>query len=246
MGNIIIKNRIRHSKNETFFDNINTKNASIAGLIASDGHIRQRKNSFEIILTLNQKDEPILKDIQKITSATYPVKRFSVIKSIFNQRMQKAFPLKEHFYSKLSFSSCKQWARTLYDYWNIPAGSKSLILEAPKQETTLDNKLAYICGLINGDGTIYTACNKNCSPHLRISLLGTENLLNWCKKTIEEYLKCPIRGQVMKERPDSKIYLLSIGGRNALTLYKKIISLDCVFLIRKWKNPKILTIINKN
>ena len=231
-------------KNENFFDTPNTINCSVAGFIASDGCIlpAKNKNGHRIIIRLCRKDKQILEDIKRATSSNASIndsERTCVLDTKRNINKTE----KTYFISGLDFSSALNWSQKLAEHWNI-VPQKSLIL-LPPNLNNIDDKLAYICGLISGDGTIGFLRHKN-FRYFYISLLGTERLLNWIKITFEEFLQEKIKPTIRKERLDGNIWAFQINGMQAVRIFEKINTLNCVKLNRKWKSEEILECVNQS
>ena len=236
----IKKTRLQY-KNESFFEQPNECNCSVAGMIASDGNIQlpKKKNGYRIILGLCSQDRQILQDIIKVVGSNAKINNCVINKKISTLR-SVSFQTKEYFSSYVTFSSAYQWIADLKKHWNITE-KKSLTL-FPPNIIDLNFSLAYIVGLINGDGTIGLQKTKT-KNYFYLRLLGTKSLLDWVKLCFQTYLREPIRGTVHLERKDSNIYNLQINGFQAIKLFKKMNSLSCVKLIRKWTNPVILELI---
>ena len=236
-----IKKTRLQTKNESFFETPNEINCSVAGMLASDGNIQspKKKNGWRIILGLCRMDEIILHDIIRTTGSNANVSQQSVkrtIKTTRNRNLQE----KEYFSSYLTFSDAKKWSDDLQKSWNITE-NKSLTLTAPNFNK-LNLSLAYLLGIINGDGTIGIQKSNN-KEYFYIRLLGTRNLLEWAKNRFEEALKEKIDGEVHIERDGTSVYLLQVNGIQAVKLFEKMKVLNCIQLARKWKNPQILKLV---
>ena len=108
----------------------------------------------------------------------------------------------------------------------------------------LNLSLAYILGIINGDGTIGLQKSGN-KEYLYLRLLGTRSILEWAKNRFEEFLGEGLDGKVHLEREGAAVYLLQVNGLQAIRLFEKMHSLNCVKLLRKWKNPQILKLVEE-
>ncbi len=229
-------------KNEMFFQAPNLTNCSVAGMIASDGNVQipHQKNGYRVIISLARKDREILENINTVTTSNAIITDSQVKTTIRTERVkvpiEKTYPI-----SYITFSAAQKWMADLQKHWNITP-NKSLTLTAPNI-LHLDLSLAYIVGLINGDGSIglQKTPNKN---YLYIRVLGTKTLLEWVKARFEEVLGASISGAVRPERPDSSIYLLQVNGGQAITLFRVMNAIkECIKLRRKWENPEILKIV---
>ena len=237
----IKKTRLQY-KNENFFNIPNITNCSIAGMIASDGNIKkpQGRGGYVVTFGISTKDKIILEDIIKSANSNAIIRDIKVTKAIKNERFNGE--IKDYFASYVYFSSAKKWANDLQKHWNITE-NKSLTLTAPNI-TDLDLSLAYILGIINGDGSIGIQRTDG-NRYFYMRLLGTRNLLEWIKNRFQEYLKQNIGGDIQLERPNAKVYHLQINGAQAIKLFEKMNSLpDVIKLARKWSNPEILEVIS--
>lgn len=246
-----LKNKVYY-KNENFFESPNTMNCSIAGAISSDGHLeaKQRKNCISYNISIYQKstDDEWLEQMLKATESNYKIlrrtrKQHKILK---NTCFSPA-----NTQSVLIFSKAEKWVKDINKNWGIPIGHKSYTVPAPPNLGSLDNKLAYISGLICGDGSIVVSSSKK-SRGIRIILLGTKPLLDWCKETIEEFLGKRLKNKVLKEHPNrelasskSNLHLLMYSGYAAFMLFQKLYSLNTIKLNRKWNNSAIWDFVNK-
>ena len=228
-------------KNENFFEIPNITNSSVAGMIASDGHLNYRKNRYQVDIYQKTADEEILNQIKVVTYSNYNIYR-KIEKGGRIIGKNKKPIIKDSYGSILYFCKAEKWCQDLNKNWNIPIGHKSYTLEGPKNLNDLDNKLAYICGIISGDGSIGISKNKF-GGILHISIWGTFSLLQWCKNTFSEYLKRELKMDLYKEEESKSCYCLKINSFNAIQLFEKMRSFNCIKLKRKWDNPKILDLI---
>ena len=232
--------KTKYSKNEDFFAIPNTVNSSLAGIFASDGNIRQRKYnwgiSYSINLGISQRDRQMLEEINRRCLSNYIIRNY-----IYKKNIKKYYY--ECHMSMLSFYSAQRWEEDLEKNWNLIGGNKTLRIKPPNLDN-LDNCLAFISGLITGDGTIYMVKRGQQIPDIRISMLGTYDLLVWCRTKICDFLGQNIRGQVRRERPEVNVFSLCFGGIGAARLIEKINKMDVIKLTRKWEQPEVLNRVN--
>lgn len=235
----------QYFKNESYFESPNTINSSVAGIIASDGHIRERRHDRQsvLIIALKTNDAKLLEDIKISVNSNARIINKEQEGIIFNKKNNKYYPRIKKI-SILSFYSGNKWADDLYRNWTINEGKKSLTLMPPNNLNDMDLCLAYISGLISGDGSIYVSYSQG-HKRLRIVALGTKELLDWIRFVYCKFFNEDIRGKVKKEKPDSKIYSLQIGDLRAIKLIEKINSLNCIKLERKWLKPEVLQYIKE-
>lgn len=155
--------------NEKFFSVPNLLNSYWAGFIAADGTIGQAYNydSYKFALILKETDINQLiqfkKDIQAYDSDLCFIKQAHT--------KTKKVSCKVGVYLTLTKEEIDDLAK-----WGI-IKNKTLILEPPTLDLTYEQKLAYIKGYIDGDGSI--SKNGTCT------VLGTKNLLSWIKNTLK-------------------------------------------------------------
>ena len=246
IGRVYFLKLIKHkeyTKNDSFFEIPNTLNSSISGFIASDGHLcpyNGCKSSARLSFGLNSKDKSLLENINKILGSNYKISD-TVLNKKFNDKKKGIIYEYIDRKSSLHISNCNKWIEDLKKNWNIPSGKKSLILEPPYNLKDMDCCLAYICGLISGDGTILITGMKG-EQYARLSLIGTEKLMYWVKDIYEKFLNKKINVNIHKR---DNIFNLTVHGINAAILIDKINSLNVLRLDRKWKKPEILESIRK-
>lgn len=237
-----------YAKDNNFFTIPNTLNSSIAGFTSSDGHISppKGKRRTRIFWGINTKDRKLLEYINFYLKSNY------TISDVINERHMPIMREGGKAYNFVSYVShlCIASAETLADdlltHWNIPAGAKSLVIGAPNI-TDLDICLAYIKGLIIGDGTIL-ATDLGDKVYIKLSMLGTVALLNWCKSTLERFLgETMDTVHVRPERKGANISILTITGLKASRIIHKLNQLENTLkLDRKFKKPEILKLIERD
>jgi hypothetical protein len=191
----------KYTINDSYFSSINLQNSYWAGFIAADGCIT--KNYIKIMISI--KDIKLLRQFKKDIEYTGPI--------YISKKLKRC---------SLEFRS-SNIIKDLKTQWNI-VEKKSLILKPPKVKLTKANFLAYVKGYIDGDGSIYLEKNKK---YLRISIIGTFELLNWIKEKIN--IRC---SNIQKYK---NIYKFRYSGKMAEYLYRKLNKLKTFKLTRKWK-----------
>jgi hypothetical protein len=195
----------KYSVNDKFFSVLDIKRGYWSGFIAADGCITN--NYIKIMLSIVDID--ILNQFKKDIEYTGP---------IYIDKKRKR--------CSLEFRS-KQMINDLNSIWNIRP-KKSLVLGPPIQNIGKNNILAYIKGYIDGDGSIY---KENKRDYLRISIIGTIQLLTWIKENLN------IRSSnIMKNK---NVYTLRYSGKYANIIYNELFDIDTFVLKRKWKYHKL-------
>ena len=226
-------------KNEDFFASANVINSSVAGFLAADGYIA--KKIAEIKIGLSIKDIEILQQIKDITNSTAPI-RTRHIK--YKTKVNGQIGYKTSEICELIFNGANKWKNDLFNNWNIISGPKSLTLEPPIHLNDLNHQLAYINGLISGDGAIFLSSYKGrrmkqYSQRFSINLVGTEKILVWCRNIIQSVYPMDL-DYIYKH---GNIFKLAITGINAIKVFDILNRIDCIKLKRKWLNQEILSYI---
>lgn len=235
------KTRLQH-KNNNFFDAPNIENSCLAGILASDGCILmpKGKNSYRIVIGFNYKDKSTLSAIKIKTNCNANINetvRYEAVSPRNNIKYNGIYK-----FCFITFSDAKQWIADLSKHWNI-SHNKSLTIGRPNY-LSMEESLAYLCGIISGDGTIGFQRAKN-DKYLYIRMLGTKELLTWAKEIFEKSIRERLKGSILLERTGANIYKFQINGLQAIKIFNKINSLDCMKIERKWNNPEILSYISQ-
>lgn len=236
-------------KDEDFFSVPNPINSSLAGYISSDGHLSPRsvgdkRRTAGVSFNILEKDKQILEDFVELTKLSTKIKYRAVKQHIKFEHATNEYNVLTP-YAILRIPKAEKWHEDLWKNWKIPAGKKSLIMTPPNL-TNLDDCLAYIVGLINGDGSIL--CKRDSkyeNSHLiSINLLGTKELLDWCKTILETAIQSRIEASV-RYQSRNHISEFRVSGLNAIKIFEVLNKLNVLKLKRKWENPEILSRIEK-
>jgi hypothetical protein len=228
------------TKNDSFFTLPNELNCSVAGTWGSDGCIETNKKgeSNRVMLNLATKDFDFLTKIKNALEFTGDIKNYvHKNKLLVTERNTTVYDRKTSY---LQISRAKQWIEDLNKHWNITT-QKTYSLQPPNI-TDLNLCMAYICGIVNGDGSILVHNNSKFKM-LRITMLGTESLLLWIKSIFEKFLDETLEANVRPERSGARIFSYAISGFRAAKIIEYINALDCVFMDRKWKSEAVLNAI---
>lgn len=199
-----------------------------AGFIAGDGNISKTENKLSI--NLSKKDKIILENFKKITNYSGPIENLSR----FNKKTHKNY---ESVYIRIYN---KQWILDLQKYWNI-VPNKSLILRPPNI-SILENKLSFICGIIDSDGEISLSKNNS----LKFGITGTFEVLYWISNILYTNLDNIKYKQII---PYKRYHVYDIKYRDirAYNLLKLLDKIDLPFkLLRKWNNIQKFEISRNN
>jgi hypothetical protein len=184
----------------------------IAGLLAADGHIHEKKQS--VSLTLKMED----------------IETIKIFKEYFEY--DGVVSMYQNKYPYVRINGSKKTVSILNDKFNITP-KKSLTLLPPCNIPSSEHALAYIIGYIDGDGCIYT------TPKItQLQILGTEDLLNFILGVFSEY--CNVSN--LRPRKSSSENVLQICFSGNLTnnkckyynILKKMKELPVPKMERKW------------
>jgi hypothetical protein len=210
----------KYSINHNYFNVPSYNNSYWAGFIAADGCVRKRtRNRWSLTMQLARKDRLALEELKRQLSYDGPIldkiripKEGDLIKTVREN-------------SILSFNSYNI-VGDLDRFWNITP-CKSLTLEPPSDEIIDGLAIAYIIGLLDGDGYINYS-------QMKVGWLGTETLLLWVKRTLEDVLNISIPANVLKGQ--SNIYRFTISGSMARLVRSVLLDIPLDFrLNRKWQ-----------
>lgn len=219
--------------NEKFFSSLSLASSYWAGFIAADGCVRYTEKGYPTLsIGLQASDLPHLERFKSDCGA------YNTNIGVYTINYLK----QDGTYAKVArmqLSGVYSIVQDLFTIYNItPRKSFSLL---PPNITTKENILAYIAGLIDGDGTIRVANvnAKSNSNTLRIELCGaSEALLSWVASQMDFYYplssslasieKSKVKGDQVK-----KTYSLTGSRASLLTLDVKKLQLP--LLQRKWE-----------
>ena len=204
-----------YSVNEDFFDKINILNSYYAGLIASDGYIGGNFVSFT-----------------QSESRLYAVERF-VNYVDYDGKIYKSRHKKGHDSFTVVISS-KKWQKDLKRNFNI-GNKKSLILEPPK-DLNHNCKLAFIVGLIDGDGTIGFYNKKRNKKLSLISLCGTYDITEWVFNVWKTNCLSKNKRKNLGPRKltANNTWYVGISGMAVIKFYELIENIDIPKMETKW------------
>lgn len=226
-----INKKKKYKLNENFFEVPNEKNSYYAGFIAADGCIRVRKGVYVTTKTLcfglSKKDENWLENFKKDIEYTGPIKTYES-----NGRK----------FVRMLITSNKI-CDDLEKNFNITP-QKTFTLQPPNivYRNLIDS---YICGYIDGDGSVCFSKNRHKQKRVSISIIGTFNLLNWVLERFSEIYSTKREKNIYENKggfggkSGKKVYILSISDKWARTVILKVSNLNVPKMTRKWTNDII-------
>lgn len=156
-----------YHKNDEFFSCPNILNSFVAGFIAADGCIRERvytKKSHELSIILSIKDLDYLKRIKELLEYSGPGPQ------VRNQKCH------------LVINSAHQYYHDLINNFGITPQKTHTM--SPSTSMSWDNKLAFLIGLIDGDGCIHLN-KRGC---VSLSITGSKATCIWVKDIWDQIL----------------------------------------------------------
>ncbi len=228
-----IKRQIKYTKNEKFFEIPNLENCWLAGYFASDACLCDSNNFKKVNCVANIKDINYLKQIKEIVNYNGII-RIKTVKNHIKNYRNRDMPGRDFIsdMSYLDFYDCGKWHHDLFKNWSLTP-RKTYTLQPPNL-TDLKLILAYLVGLLEGDGTIHYSNDKKSANCLALSFLGTKSLLLWIKDIFDKITPGNIEAQVHIERDGANVYSYRIAGARAFFIAKMMLSLKVDKMERKW------------
>lgn len=212
--------RKKYSLNDFYFNEKSQQSAYFAGLLAADGCLISKGNS--VTLGLKREDRYILEYFLKDIQGNHPIK----------DNLEKG----KFLSSKIEIASY-QVRQDLQNIYNLTT-KKSLTLVPPNIETN-DLVDSFICGYIDGDGSIFLSSprNENSQKNIIISILGTKEMLEWILEKFKVVLNTDKLATIKQKRNNGKnTFVLTISNKIARSLFIHYYNLPIKKLERKWKS----------
>ena len=226
------KNKRRYNVNDDFFETPNEINCYYAGFIAADGCISKRTGKFVETYTLSFglsiKDKDFLEHFKEIISYEGKIKEFEN-----NGRMYVRLDIQSN---KICDDLCKNF--------NITERKTHTLCPPNLFDKNLID--AFICGYIDGDGSVYFSKNKNKQKRVGIAIIGTDKMLTWIinrfceiygKEKEGKLYEC--KGGFGSSNKNKKIFTTSICDKWARTVILKISEMNIPKMERKWSKEVI-------
>jgi hypothetical protein len=211
------------SVNREFFDVPGLVNSYWAGFIAADGCVIDHPR-FELRLGVHPKDRG-------------HIERFALDVGFNGQISEKTYERKEVRDGYGSFDrsarvvicSVPEWVSALANNFNVTP-RKTFTLQPPKL-LDRDCSLAFLAGLIDGDGCIHVSPEYRGRPRARTILVGTEVVLLLVQDLLGSIDFAVEKGCVRKNRGCFKY---GWGHKATLQLYEAVRGLGLPLMKRKW------------
>lgn len=206
-----------YSKNEYYFSEMSLQSSYWAGFLAADGYIDCGDNS--LYLSLADKDIDTLKRFKDNLSYTGPIKYHT--KKMNNSSFVQG---------KVSIYSAKRYIKDLEELYNITS-NKTFTIRPPNVDG--DNKLAYLIGLIDGDGSVgyYGKRNKN----YKLSIATASPLMaDWLSDELGILGERPQGAAIGVAKRIKDLYIIRLECNYARVALYKLKSISVDKLDRKW------------
>jgi hypothetical protein len=202
---------IMYTCNKDFFKIPNVLNSYWAGFIAADGCLSERDHALIIV----SKDKDHLEKFVIDINFSGSIKDY------------KAGGYKPGIYSRLSIYGLSNTFEHLKNNFNItPQKTKTL---SPPVNLSLNCRLAFIAGFIDGDGSIFR--NKK---GIHIALGGTHLMMGWIADIVNDL--APVKKLRVPRNTYDWFYEYKIVSKRAEKLINLIVPLGLPLMERKWRH----------
>jgi hypothetical protein len=226
-----VRKKTVYEKDENFFDVPNLTNCAVAGFIAADGNLRE--DDHRLTINIAVKDLEFLEQIKELLQFEGDPK-FQTTERKEYIKGDKKIAAGIRNMCRLSMS-CDKWYYDLIKHWNITPRKTYTLL--PPSLTDNKLKMAFISGVICGDGWICKTVNDSGYLTYGLGITGTSDLLRWVKSTFETLIPETDDKQLPENgSPNSTDYCQ--WGATFYWLSKLFLALDIPRLDRKWDFAK--------
>lgn len=205
----------RYEKNHDYFSKPTLENSYIAGLLAADGWIKPfnvHKPINQVGIALKEQDLHLLEFIREVTGYTGVIRSFDV---------------NSHAQNELRISGVAQWIKDLRTYWSL-VPNKTYTLQPPNENLlTREQILAYLVGLLEGDG--YIRVNNGTLTVTMVT--ASRELADWLQKSWGEIAGAEPSRYLHQNRT---AHYVTLHGANARRLCSRLMSVGVHRLARKW------------
>lgn len=231
--------KIKHSKDENFWEIPNKLNCYYAGLLAADGCIHDQSNSTS--WSCEVKDKIYLEYFSNYIKFSGTIKygtKINDFTQLDNRKNTKSISNMAH----LRICNCKKWHRDMAKNFSLTP-RKSHRLAPPNLNNDL-LKCCYIIGYIDGDGCLHV--NNRGEAHISFTSASI-NVLEWIKDFIEHNFPFKLRNKPKNISTSSEgtYHHYSIYGMQAIKVFEFLRQIDVPKYDRKWQNPKFLEMCQK-
>jgi hypothetical protein len=226
------KPQIRYGCDHEFFSRDNEETFYVAGFIAADGCVKDRKGKYgtiryEVGIGLSKEDKEFLEQLRQTMKAETPIRDFLVKNSKRNSKWNDTWK------SEIVITSEKMW-KDLGRFNVVPR--KSLIYTFPEWMKTHPLKHHFIRGYNDGDGSFYIPKLKEGREveQVYFSMRGTPAFLKVVRDILEE--ECGLQERHKCIRISSGHGVLEYGGNGVINEIAKWLYKDAtIYLQRKYE-----------
>jgi len=223
----------KYTYNVKYFDTPTLESCYWAGILQTDGCLARRRNYVTIIWGCSSKDRPHMELFRSHIGSTHPIKE-QVKKCQLSIKNSE----KEHSHCRIAFEGAFEWANALKAHFGFD--HNKTLRTSPPALPSLQYKLAYLKGFIDGDGCI---TYSNQSGAISIGFCGVNReLLIWIKDFVDG-LNLP-KGRpftrLVQQKRGEACYYWAVSGLQAAVLHELLIRVPTPQLARKWESPKAL------
>src|ERR1035437_2867433 len=220
--------QVRYTCDHEFFSRDNEDSFYLAGFIAADGCVKDRKGTSgnirpEMGIGLSKGDKVFLEQLRQIIKAETPIREFLVKNSKRNLKWNDTWK------SELIITS-QQICNDLKRFNIVPR--KSLIYTFPEWMKTHPLKHHFIRGYNDGDGSFYINKYEGKVDQIYFSMRGTVSFLKDIRSVLEK--ECDLKERAKDIRISSGCGVLEYGGNGIVSKITDYLYKDAtIYLPRK-------------
>lgn len=226
------KTQIHYKCDDDLFSRENEESFYVAGFIAADGCVKDRKNSsgnvrYELGISLSKEDKKFLEQLRQIMKAETPVRDFLVKNSKRNSKWNDCWK------SEIIITSEKM-CTDLVRFNIVPR--KSLTYTFPEWMKVHPLKHHFIRGYNDGDGSFYRPKlpDGKKTEQIYFSMRGTPQFLEVVRDILEE--ECELEERTKPIRISSGHGVLEYGGNGVISKIADYLYKDAgIYLKRKYE-----------
>lgn len=228
-----------YSHDEAFFSKVTYETCYWAAILATDGCLYSKDNSPSVRWTCALKDKGHMESFRNAVKASNPITHVKVACQLSTKNKEKL-----HDHCILRIDAARQWTFDLSTNFGI-TNNKTLRCPPPTLPT-IQHKLSYIRGFIDGDGSI-TYSNQEGTIAIMVCGCNRE-LISWIKDTIDSldlpHIHPAKRPSLIYQPEGESCYYFVLRGFRAAVLFTLLRRLPVPCLSRKWDNPRTLQEVN--
>ncbi len=227
----------KYTYDSDFFTIPNVINSYVAGFLAADGCVQlSTKQSPVLTLSLSVKDVDHLSRIKSLLGYTGPIHNHTNRPKRPDNLVKGGLGM-----MTLQISVSEQYIKYLADNFGV-IPRKTRRLKPP--ELSFENQLAYLIGLIDGDGYVCPIANRS---NIAVGFISSsEEAAKWIKEFVDSLGFTQLKGKKVVNigtRYEGRAFTIRYQGAQAIALIKLVQAFKQArgipLLDRKWDNPKV-------